>query len=208
MRHSALLILVGIGIGVGVGLHADQRGAKPAKPAATRTSTAVTCRADLGPGAKSARRFCDVFIVKPGDETVTMTIPPHSGSATLRFDLHNRFTVPLGPPDPAAAFARNAAVVAVVRSTGEHIAYATTVSEFRVPLDLFDRIAGAGPGGLKAVAPGPAEPAEVVIPPTVTAIALRGVRVEVLTRVGRATHDLEGLPVAIVSNLRIEYTPR
>lgn len=186
-------------------LAADQRGAKPP---ARRTSTAVTCTSDLGRGAKSARQFCDVLISRAGAESVVMAIPPHTGTATLRFDLHNRFVVPLGRSDPGAAFTRQAAIVAILRSTGEQISRAAVAGEFRTVQDLFDRIAGAGPGGVKAVAPGPAEPYTVEIPPTVSSISLVGVRVEILTRAGQATKENEGTPVAIVSNLRIEYTPR
>jgi hypothetical protein len=186
-------------------LAADQRATKaPAR----RTTTAVTCSSDLGRGAKSARQFCDVLISKAGAESVVMAIPPHSGAATLRFDLHNRFVVPLGRSDPGAAFSRNSAIVAVLRSTGEQISRAAVAGEFRTVEDLFDRISGAGPGGVKAVAPGPAEAYQVEIPPTVSSISLVGVRVDVLTRAGQATHEREGIPVAIVSNLRIEYTPR
>jgi hypothetical protein len=181
---------------------------RSSKSPARRTSTAVTCSSDLGRGAKSARQFCDVLISKAGAESVVMVIPPHSGAATLRFDLHNRFVVPLGRPDPGAAFARHSAIVAVLRSTGEQISRAAVAAEFRTVQDLFDRISGTGPGGVKAVAPGPAEAYQVEIPPTVSSISMVGVRVEVLTRAGQATKENEGTPVAIVSNLRVEYTPR
>ena len=183
---------------------ADQRASRPVR----RTTTTAKCVSDLGLGAKSARQFCDVLITKPGAESIVMAIPPHTGTATLKFDLHNRFTVPLGKPDPGAAFARNAAMVAIRRSTGEEIDRAAVYSEFRTVQDLFDRIAGVGPGGVKVVAPGPAESYEISIPPTVSAISIAGLRLEVTTRDGRAIRDQEGVPVAIVSKLRIEYTPR
>jgi hypothetical protein len=41
----------------------------------------------------------------------------------------------------------------------------------------------------------------------VSEIGIVGVRLEVLTRNGRDTFDTPGRPVAIVSNLRIEYRP-
>ena len=205
LRIAALIALVTLpGSIILEGWRDQARGRAPAR----RTITTVTCAADLGTGAKSGRRFCDVVIAKASSQSVTMVIPPHTGASTLRFDLHNRFTVPLGAPNPEQAFSRNAAMVAVVRSTGETIAHAAVVGEFRTAQDLFDRISGVGPGGLKAVAPGPAEPYEVTVPSTVSAIGITGVRVEVTTRAGRAIHDVEGRPVAIVSNLRIDYTPR
>jgi len=203
MRFGFTLAVVGF-VSAAILDAEPQRGAKPTR----RTTTAVTCSSDLGRGAKSARQFCDVLISKAGAESVVMAIPPHSGTATLKFDLHNRFVVPLGRSDPGATFTRNSAIVAVLRSTGEQISRAAVAGEFRTVQDLFDRISGAGPGGVKAVAPGPAEPYEVTIPTTVSSISLVGVRVEVLRRTGQATLENEGTPVAIVSNLRIEYTPR
>jgi hypothetical protein len=185
-------------------LAADQRG----KAAARRTTTTAKCASDLGMGAKSGRQFCDVLITKAGAESVTMPLPAHNGTATLKFDLHNRFIVPLGTPDPAVAFARNAALIVVKRSTGEPLARAAVSGEFRTLQDLFDRISGGGPGNVKAVAPGPAVPYEITIPSTVTGITIAGVSVEVTTRSTRGMRDNEGTPVAIVSNLRIEYTPR
>jgi hypothetical protein len=196
--------MVVIALAMATSLSAEQRG----RAAARKTTTAVKCASDLGMGAKSGRQFCDVLITKAGAESVTMTLPPHNGTATLKFDLHNRFTVPLGTPDPAVAFARNSAMIVVKRSTGEPISRAAVAGEFRTVHDLFDRISGTGPGGVKAVAPGPAVSYEITIPSTVTAISIAGVSLEVTTRSARATRDSEGIPVAIVSNLRIEYVPR
>ena len=47
-----------------------------------------------------------------------MPVPAHVGTATLRFDLHNRFAIPvLAVPGPLA-FARHEALIAVVRADG------------------------------------------------------------------------------------------
>ena len=50
-----------------------------------------------------------------------MTIPAHTGTATLMFDLHNRFTAPATATDPAQAFQRHSVIVAVVEPTGDVI---------------------------------------------------------------------------------------
>src|SRR6185436_3195619 len=70
-----------------------------ASPAATqrgrmRVGNDLACAAPLGAGVKTRRQFCDVLVGTRPSESVSLTIPSHSGTAMLQFDLHNRFTVP------------------------------------------------------------------------------------------------------------------
>jgi hypothetical protein len=92
-----------------------------------------------------------------------------------------------------------------VKANGDLIERAAVVSEYRRPDDLFDRLPGSQPGELKIVAPGPPEAVRVAIPSGVTAIGIVGLRVELMTATVRAAFDAPGRPVAIVSNMRIEY---
>ena len=69
-----------------------------------------------------------------------MTIPPHTGTATLRFDLHNRFDVPAPALPLGLAYARHLAVVAVIRPTGELIGRAAVAGDFRTVDNLFDQV--------------------------------------------------------------------
>jgi len=166
------------------------------------------CPASLGLGVRSNRVFCDVVISDKPADGIGMTIPRHRGASTLHFDLHNRFTVTPEGVQPAQAFARNTAVVAVLGPKGDVVGRGATVSEFRTAADLFDRIGGgAGPGGVKAVAPGTPTPIDITLPAAVSTIALVGVRLEVTNRLGTQAYDTPGRPVAIVSNLRIDYVP-
>jgi hypothetical protein len=81
--------------------------------------------------------------------------------------------------------------------------------DYRTPADLFDRIAGAGRGAApKLVAPGEPLPVRVVIPAGVTTPGIVGVRLEEWTAKGQSASDWPGRPIAIVSNVRVEYTPR
>src|SRR5947207_277795 len=66
---------------------------------------------------------------------------------------------------------------------------------------------GALPGGLKAIPPRIATSIDITIPAAVNAIAIGGIRLEVTTRLGMQAYHTPGRPVAIVSNLRIDYTP-
>lgn len=175
----------------------------------SKITTEARCAADLGVGADSRRRFCDVIVTALPSGSVLMPIPPHTGPATLMMDLHNRFTIPPTGVEPADAFERHTAVVAVVTGTGELLEQAVVGREFRSVQDLFDRIGGGGrPGGVKSVAPGQAEAVRAVVPPGVDTVGIVGVRLHVLSRTVDDTFDAPGRPVAIVSNFRIEYIPQ
>jgi len=180
-----------------------------AKPPARRTSQVFTCAAGLGNGVASKRRFCDVIITSAAAESVSVPIPPHVGSANLQFDLHNRFTVPASPADLAQAFARQTAIVAIVRQTGDVIARAAVTRDYRMPTDLFDRIAGTGRGAPpKAIAPGAPQAIRVVIPAGVTLAGIVGAKLEEWRASGRGAFDSPGRAIAIVSSVRVDYTPR
>jgi hypothetical protein len=174
-----------------------------------KTSTTFTCESELGQGAATRRRFCDVIVATVAADSVSVTIPPHTGTATLAFDLHNRFQVPAGAVDPAQAFVRHVAVVAVVRQTGDVIDRAGVTRDYRTVKDLFDRIAGVGRGAApKPVAPGAPMPASVLIPAGVNVVGIVGTRLEEWRASGRGAFDTPGLPIAIVSNVRVDYTPK
>lgn len=180
----------------------------PAKPE-RHTSTAFTCAADLGAGVASRRRFCDVIVASVAADSVSVAIPPHTGTATLAFDLHNRFMVSAGPADPALAFTRHIAVVAVIRQTGDVIGRAAVERDYRTPNDLFDRIAGVARGSApKGVAPGAPMPNQVTIPAGVNLVGIVGTRLEEWRPTGRGAFDNPGRPIAIVSNVRVDYIPR
>ena len=182
---------------------------KTAKPPAKRTSTTFTCAAELGTGAASKRRFCDVIVASVAADSVSVTIPAHTGPATLLFDLHNRFTVPAAQADVALVFTRHTAVVAVIRQAGDLIERVAVTRDYRTSTDLFDRIGGAARGGPpKTIAPGAPQAMRVTIPSGVGAIGIVGARLEEWRAAGRGAFDSPGLPIAVVSNVRVEYTPR
>ncbi len=172
-----------------------------------RVSTAAACAAELGTGLSTGRSFCDVIIASKAADSIDLKVPAHRGTARLRFDLHNRVAVP--PEDGAMpqVFVRNTAIVAAIGPKGE-IGRGVATSEFRRAADLFDRIGGGRAGGAKMVAPGPATPVDLTIPAGVTSVGIVGVRLETLTTLGTQTYDTPGRPIAIVSNPRVEYTPR
>lgn len=171
--------------------------------------TAFSCGTDIGVGLKSRRKFCDIVVSTQGRDGVAMAIPAHTGPSTLRFDLHNRYTLPDGVLTPGQAYARHTAIVAVLDQNGTVISRAAVARELRTEVDLFDRIAGGiGPAGAIAVAPGQAEAVVMQLPEGVNAIAVVGVSLEASSRTETGTFNTPGRPVALGSNFRIEYTRR
>jgi hypothetical protein len=198
MRRAILSMLLAT---VAVNVLSAQRGAS--------VTSSVQCAANLGTGLKTKRSFCDVLIGTAPADSVQITIPAHTGDSTLRFDLHNRFTVPtLAVPGPLT-FASHEAVVAVIRANGAVIKRAAVAREFRSVADLFDQIGGGGrPGGAKAVAPGPPEAVVVTVPAAVSALGIVGASLQVRTWSTQEQFDSPGRPVAMVSNVRIQYRRR
>jgi hypothetical protein len=172
----------------------------------TKSIAAVKCPALLGTGVKTARIFCDVPAGRDPAEGVIVTGPPHTGTATLSFDLHARHTYSEAETRAGRAFSQYTAVIGILSMKGDLISRAAIQTEFRSVASLFDRISGgAGPNGLKAVAPVGVEQVYVTIPAGLTEVSLLGETLDASTPAGHETVVLPGRPVAIVSNVQVEY---
>lgn len=179
--------------------------AGPGGPAAQVTSE-FTCAAQLGIGLKSKRTFCDIVIGTAVKDGVRMSIPAHTGASTLRFDLHNRYTLASAGATPAQIYAKHTAIVAVLDQAASIVGRAAVSRELRTEVDVFDRIiGGAGPDGAILVAPGRPEAVVIELPEAVSAIAVVGVSLEALSVSEQGTYVTAGRPVAVGSNFRIEY---
>jgi hypothetical protein len=172
---------------------------------ATKVSTEFTCPADLGVGVKTRRRFCDVIIGRTPADGVVVGVPAHTGAATLLFDLHNRFLTM--PEVDAIGRLPQVALVAVVNSAGGEIDRAAVMGQMRNATDVFDQLPGTGPGGVKLVAPGRVESIRITIPAGISSVSIVGVSLTVEQATGHEIFDAPGRPVAIVSNVRIQYAP-
>jgi hypothetical protein len=194
---------------LGASLQAGQRrsAARGTAPALTTAQADVTCREALGTGVRTKARFCFVLAGSDPAEGVTVAVPAHTGTATLIFDLHNRHTYSEEQLRAGEGYARYTAVIAVLTADGTLLGRGAVQSEFRAAKDLYDRVSGgAGPGGVKAVAPIGDETVRVTIPADVTEVSLLGELLDATTAAGRET-AAPGRPVAIVSNVRVEYRP-
>jgi hypothetical protein len=167
----------------------------------------ITCPAPLGSGVSSKQAFCDVLIGRDPAAGILITIPPHRGEVTLTFNLHNRHTFSEEQmKDPRAAYARYTASVGALTQDNTLISRAVVQNEFRSANDLIDRIGGgAGPGGLKAVAPTGQESITLTIPEAEHQVSILGEKLTVERAEGSATFTSAGRPIAIISNVMIEY---
>jgi len=173
-----------------------------------KESVELTCPNPLGVGVKTRLAFCDVMSGRDPAGGILIALPLHRGPVTLTFDLHNRHTYSEEQVKANRAFSRYTATVGVLTMDNTLISRAVVQNEFRKAADLVDRVGGgAGPGGVKAVAPTGIEAVTITIPEEEQQISILGEKVTVERLDGTATYSSAGRPVAVISNVMIEYRP-
>lgn len=181
---------------------------QPKPPAMKSGPIEMSCPASLGTGVTTKREFCDVLSSINPAEGIVITMPSRTGKTTLTFDLHNRHTYSETLVKSGKAFARYTATVVLANLKGEVLGRASVLGEFRRAEDLFDRVAGgAGPGGVKAVAPVGRETVVFDVPDDVTEVVVLGERLAVQRLDGREVFSSAGRPIAVLSNPTLEYRP-
>jgi hypothetical protein len=182
---------------------------KAPEPALTRIQAELSCPSELGIGERTKRHFCDVLAGRDPAAGVLVTVPPHRGPLTLQFELHNRHTYSDDLVKAKKAFRQYTATVGVLTLDNTLVDRAVIQSEFRTEADLFDRIAGgAGPGGVKAVAPSGTEFITIELPEDVgEQVSILGEKLSVLRPEGTDTFVSEGRPIATISNVMLQYRP-
>jgi len=174
-----------------------------------RVQAELTCPSELGMGVRTKRQFCDVLSGRDPAAGVLVTIPPHRGPVTLSFELHNRHTYSEDLVKARQAFRQYTATIGVLTMDNTLVERAVIQSEFRTEKDLYDRIGGgAGPGGVKAVAPNGDEFITIELPEAVgEQVSLLGEKLTVRRPDGIDTFVSEGRPVATISNVMVELRP-
>jgi len=182
--------------------------AAPPPPVLKKEAPEMICPTPLGVGVTTKISFCDVMTERDPAAGILIRLPPHKGPVTLTFDLHNRQTYSEEDVRAHRAFARYTASIGVLTMDNTLISRAIAQSEFRTARDLLDRIGGgAGPGGVKAVAPTGTEPIVITIPEGEDQVSILGEKLTVERQDGTATFAQPGRPIADVSNIMIEYKP-
>jgi len=163
---------------------------------------------ELGVGAKTKRRFCDVLTGRDPKGGILVTIPSHRGPLTLSFELHNRHTYSEELVKTGKAYSRYTATIGVLTLDNTLISRAIVQNEFRTQADLVDRISGGGgASGLKAVAPTGTEAVSIVIPEEAMQVSILGEKLSVVRPDNTDTFNATGRPMAIISNVLVEYKP-
>jgi hypothetical protein len=211
MRRASCVVMVALAVAPVLSQtrgSQPRRGAPPA-PATKKEPAQIVCPAPLGVGVRTKVSFCEVLAAREPSAGVLVRIPPHRGPATLTFNLHNLHLYSEEQVKAKRAFTRYTATIGVMTMDNTLISRAVVQSEFRSAADLFDRVGGgAGPGGVKAVAPTGDEPVTITIAEADEQVSLLGEKVTVETMSGApTTFSQPGRPIAVVSNVMVEYRP-
>jgi hypothetical protein len=220
MRWLIIVLLAAVASGMAGGADAQssRRPEKKAAKAAPKATAAkqtlapadVTCPQVLGAGVGSRLQFCDVMTGRTASEGIIIHLPPHKGALALTFDLHNRHTYSDQEVKSGKGFASYTATVAAVAPDSTVLGRGVVQSDFRTARDLLDRIAGgAGPRGVKAVAPVGTERITIDVPQDVDEVSLLGEKLTVVRFEGTENFTYAGpsRPVALVSNVNVGYVP-
>lgn len=208
MRIAAFALLLAVPLSAQTRKPPVRKPAPPPAAALKKVVPEMTCPTPLGVGLKTKVSFCEVIAGRDPAGGVLIQIPPHKGPAMLSFDLHNLHLYSEEQVKARRAFTGYTATIGVLTMDNTLISRAVVQNEFRTAADLVDRVGGgAGPGGAKAVAPTGSEPITVVIPEAEAQVSLLGEKLAVDRIDGAATYTQAGRPIAVISNVTLEYKP-
>ena len=191
-----LAVVAGLALADAVALEAQSRRIEPAE---------VRCPSVLGVGVDTDRIYCDVLVGTEVADGIIVVIPSHSDSATVTFTLHGRHTYSADEVAGGRGYIEYLASTAVA-TTETVLARPVVLAEFRTEADLVDRVSGgAGPGGVKAVAPVGEEGIRVTVPEGVTEISIVGLELQVQRVDGQESFSAPGRPIAVISDVQVEY---
>jgi hypothetical protein len=187
-----------------------RRPAPPKPPPTIMEPAMLQCPSLLGDGVETKRSFCDVLTGRDPAGGVIIPLPPHTGPVTLTFDLHNRHTYSEELVKTNRGYRQYTATIGVLTADNTLLTRAIVQNEFRSAADLVDRVSGgAGPGGVKAVAPTGSESIAVTIPAEEQSVSILGEKLSVIRPDANApdTFNAPGRPIAVISNVMLEYRP-
>jgi hypothetical protein len=208
LRAAVMLSLVGCLAAAPADAQARRTTRPPAAPATKKEAPQVMCPSPLGTGVQTKQLYCDVLTGRDPAEGIIITLPAHTGPLTLTFDLHNRHLYSEELVKTNRGYRRYTATIGVLTPNNDLVSRAVVQNEFRTAADLVERIAGeSGAASVKAVAPTGTEPISMDIPAGVTSVSVLGEKLSVIRPDGTDNFSAPGRPVAVISNVMIEYRP-
>ncbi len=199
-RHGRIVATVFVaGLTLAGALEAQSRRIEPAE---------YRCQSVLGVGVDTDRTYCDVLVGTEFADGIIVVVPAHRGPATVSFTLYGRHTYSEDEVARGRGYVEYLANTAVA-TMAEVLARPVVLVEFRTEEDLVDRVSGgAGPDGVKAVAPIGGEGIRVTVPEGVTEISIVGLELQVTRVDGQESFTTSGRPIAVISDVQVEYQPR
>ncbi len=149
----------------------------------------IMCPNPLGEGVQTKRSFCDVLTGRDPADGILVDIPAHVGPVTISFDLHNRHMYSEELIKSNRAYRRYTATIGVLTMDNTLVSRAVVQSEFRRVSDLVS------------------ESISIQIPETEQRVSILGEKLAVERLDGVDNFTLPGQPVAIISNVMLEYRP-
>jgi hypothetical protein len=208
MRRVVLAVLVSLGCATFAIQAQSKKKPATAKPVLRTEAIAIECPNVLGDGVTSGERYCDIVTATDVKNGAVIRLPKHRGVAVVSFELHNRQMYSAELVRSGRGYTRALATIVAAGMDGTVLQRNAVLSEFRKESDLIERIAGgAGPGGVKAVAPVGTEKVVLEVPEAYDAIALVGESLSITRMDGNETVRAPGRPIAIVSNAQVQYQP-
>ena len=135
----------------------------------TRVPATMVCPSELGVGVKTKRRYCDVLsgrVAQEGRAWLTNPAAPTQDRPPCPSSSTTATRIPPTSKKKKQAYRHYTATIGVLTMDNTLVQPCRDRSEFRAERDLFDRIGGgAGPGGVKAVAPTGSELVQFTIEP-------------------------------------------
>ncbi len=206
-QRLAIVLAIVLVVASGVSAQRATRG-RAAQPVTTTEPAVVQCPSVLGEGVTTLRTFCDVLTGRDVAGGVIIALPPHTGPVTLTFDLHNRHTYSAEQVKSGRGYRHYTATIGVLTADNTLLSRFVVQNEFRTAADLVDRVSGgAGPGGVKAVAPTGSEAISIVIPAAEETVSILGEKLSVVGPDLNDTFLTPGRPIAIISNVQVQYRP-
>ena len=168
----------------------------------------LNCPSVLGDGVQTNLTYCDVQIGIDPAAGIIVTLPAHSGPVTLMFDLHNRHTYSEELDKAKKAYSRYTATIGILTMNNDLLSQGGRVQRVQ------DRDRSRGShfgrqrtGRVESRGADRVEAISIAIPAEEQRVSILGEQLSVVRIDGVDNFTTSGRPIALISNVRVTYTP-